>query len=424
MKKNLAFNIFYSVVFAILFGIFLRFNYNFFYKIGFDFNFLKLIGDLFLNLVKMISIPLVFFSVADSIISVEGFSKSGKIIYRGILVFLVTTIFCVLLGVISLNYFNIGKITSLDYESIISKNALPSLIINRSNQDYSFSHFLFDIIPSNIFESFLKGNFLQIIFFSIIIGVSILKLDEDVTGVKAMIKSLSNITMKSIQIVMKFAPVGIFGTTSWLFATQDVKLISSLGIFIIFNYLNAFFVMFFCYGALILFVLKLNPIHFFRKIKAVQVLAYFTDSTAVTMPTAMEVAKKKLGISEEKVNLIMPIGMTVNMNGGALYLGACALFLAQIFSIKLTFYKYLTIIVMSTLSAIGTAPVPGASILLLGGIITSIGVPIEAIAIIFPVDRILDMIRTVVNVTGDTVAAMTVDKFSGTFNKELYKSKN
>ncbi len=424
MLKNNGNRIFLGFIFGIIFGIIFKFNKLFLISIGFNFLNLKIIGDVFLNLIKMMSIPLIFFSVTDSIISIDGFSKSGKVILKSISVFLITTVFCVISGIISVSLFNIGKFSNLDINSITSNisDSLYKIINNYDVNKNSFSGFILDIIPSNIFESFLKGNFLQIIFFSIIIGVAIINSKEDLRNIKSAIKSFSAVTMNSIQMLMKIAPIAIFSTTAWLFSTQDFNLIKSLGLFIGLNYFNAFCVLFLCYGFIIFFILKLNPFHFYRKVKSVQIMAYLTDSTAVTMPTAMKLSVEKIGISKEKVSLIMPIGMTINMNGGALYLGGCAIFLAQVFGIELNFYKYITLIVMSTLSAIGTAPVPGSSILLLGGILVSIGIPIEAIAIIFPIDRILDMCRTVVNVTGDIVSAMIVDRSENTFNEKIYNS--
>ena len=283
----------------------------------------------------------------------------------------------------------------------------------------SFSGFLLNIVPSNIFVSFVESNFLQIIFFAIIVALAITRIDKK-HHIASGVKTFADICMECVQIVMKVAPIGTFGMITWLIATQKIDLLKSLGKFICVDFLSAGVAVYGGYSLICILVLRLNPTHLWKKLFPAQLIALLTTSTTAALPAAMEIAEKKLGISEEKTRFVIPFSAAINTSGSSMYFSAMTIFIAQLFNIDLTYQQYITLFTMSIMCSFGTAPVPGGALFLLGNIFIAVGIPLEALSIAFAVDRILDMARTFVNLTGDTLAAVVVDKLTGTMDVNLY----
>lgn len=414
-RLNLTFKIFLSMIFGILLGIFFRFYPSYMEIISIEK--FKNISSLFLNLIKMICVPLIFFSIISSILSIGDAKKTGIIAFRSIFVFFVMTGISVILGMIITKYSLSAIDLNVDVMQIVNvKN------IEISHRKHSFWEFILDIIPNNIIDPFLKANFLQIILIAVIFSISIIKLDRNSQKItKDSIDRMSKIITIAVKMIMEFAPIGIFGIITWLFATQDKNLIISLAFLIIISIFSALILVYLVYSMIFIFILKLNPLPFFYKMLPVQLFGLMTSSSAATLPLAMNVAHNNLGISSQKVNFIIPLGATINMNGGALYFSSCLMFLVHILSIKFTIYQYCTAFFICVLSAVGTAPVPGSAILMLSGVISMLGLPIETIGIFFAIDRILDMIRTFVNISGDVLSSLIVDRIDKTLDIEIYK---
>ncbi len=382
----------------------------------------KVFGVLFVNLIKMIVLPLIFSSIVSSIVSVGDVKKTGSLAIRAVASFVVMTVLSVILGIVVSVVFQPGKNVSFDKHAIMDQQAISSEI--KHSQPKSVGDLLIDIVPSNLFEAFAKGDFLQIIFFATVLSLAIVR-----SGVKArplvdLVNSLTEVMFTTSSMIMAFAPFAIFGLTSWLVGTQDLELIRSLGFVVFLVYGSCLFSIYCLYALFSIVVLRLNPIHFFRTMLPSQLLGYLLASISAMLPLSLSIAEKKLGISEEKAKFMIPFGATVNMNGGAINLAISSVFIAQLFGLNFTPTTYVTLVVLCVLGAIGTAPVPGASILALSGILAALNMPIEAIVIVLAVDRILDMMRTFTNITGDVFAALVVDRLAGSLDEKIYNAKN
>ena len=235
------------------------------------------------------------------------------------------------------------------------------------------------------------------------------------------IKTLASVCMEVVQIVMKFAPFGTFGISTWLVATQNIVLLKSLGKLICVDWLCAVFIIYVIYSLITIVILRLNPIHLWKKLFSTQLMAFLTASSASVLPLGMKVAQEKLGVSEEKTNFVAPFSAAINSSGGGMYFAMMTIFMAQLFDIDLTTQQYTTLFIMCALCDLGVAPVPSGSLIMLGNVFIAVGIPLEALGIAFAVDRILDMARTLLNFTGDIYSAVVVDKLSGTMNVDTYK---
>jgi len=428
MKKffeiKLTYRIVIGFIMGILVGLFMRFNPDYFAIIGIHPSSFKLLGKIFIDLIKMIIAPLIFASITCSIISGEKDAKTGSMALKAILTFITMTLISVCIGIAVTTAVKPGNMIKSDPYKIIETNkADVKNITTHATQINTFGEFVVDIIPENIFKAFNNGNFLQIIFFATIFGVAI-KASKQLDGSIAKgMKSLNDIMFKITDLIMHIAPFGIFGFTSWIVGSQDISLIKSLGIVTLIVYGSITFMVYALYSLFILFVLKLNPLKFYKKIAPIQFTGYLLASSSAMLPTSLKTSQERLGVSKEKALFIIPLGATINMNGSALNLGVSVIFISQIFGVNFTGMEYLYIITLCTLGAVGTAPIPGASIFLLSGILSALHLPVEAIGLILAIDRILDMARTFGNLTGDILSAVIVDKFSGSLNKEIWDSK-
>jgi len=423
-KIDLSYRILISIFIGSLFGVLFRFYSEAFLNFGINVAGFKILGSIFIDLIKMTIAPLIFTSIVVSILSVGDSKKTGMLAIKSVTCFFVMTTISVILGVLAVRFFEPGVNISFDKDSILSTmDIMQSKAFNHKQSFSSLWEFVLNIIPSNIFHSFYDANFLQIIFFAIIFSIAIIKSNEQSTSsIIRGINGLCDIMFSISRMVMHFAPFGVFGLTAWLFGTQDVGLLKSLGFLIMILYGSCFTMVYVVYGLFSISILKLNPWHFYRKIFPSQTLGYLLASSAAALPMSLDIAEKDLGISREKSRFVIPLGATVNMNGGAIHLGISTFFIAQLYGINMSFGDIITAVILCVLGAIGTAPVPGASIFLLAGILSALRLPVEAIAIILAVDRILDMARTFTNISGDLFSAVIIDKLDGTLNKKIYNS--
>jgi Na+/H+-dicarboxylate symporter len=378
---------------------------------------LKIFGVVFINLIKMIVVPLIFLALVSGITSMEDASNFKRIGFKGITSYLLTAVFAVILGLIFGHLYEPGIGLNIDIASLEQNtSAAPTT-------PPSVGSFLLDLISTNALRSMTEDHFLQVIIFAIFFGVVINILGDAVAGLKSGIQQLAKVFFKMVEYIVKLAPLAAFGFLSWMIAVQGLDVVKSLA-YLIEAVLTACFVQLVIFGILIMVFGKLNPFYFFKKIFPTMLMAFSTSSSKATLPTAMREVQEKLGVSERSTNFLLPLGACINMDGTAIYLGICALFFAQMFGIELDMHDYLVLILTCTLGSIGAAGIPSGSIIFMGMVLTSVGIPMSAIALILGVDRILDMFRTTVNITGDCAITMIVDKTEGTMNTEVYYSKD
>ena len=372
---------------------------------------LKPLGTLFINLIKMLIVPLVFVTLVSGIIAMEDLSKMKRIGMKTFFIYLFTTALAITIGLGFGMIFEPGVGISLDGVKDIAGKEAPALIDTFLN-----------IVTKNPIASFANGNILQIIFFAIMIGVSINLAGEKAKPVADFFNGFAETMFKMTDIVIAYAPIGVFGLMAWVSASYGLDLLYSLGKVIIVVYAASLAHAVIVFGGIITFVGKLNPIKFFKGIVTAQVVAFTTTSSSGTLPVTTNNAVNNLGVSKPVASFVLPLGATINMDGTALYQGVCALFVAQAFGVDLSMADYGTIILTSTLASIGTAGVPGAGLIMLTLVLTSIGLPLEGIAIIAGIDRILDMARTTINVTGDAMVSVLIAKGEGELNEDIYNS--
>lgn len=421
MQIRLSYRILLGFLFGCIVGVIVRKKPEFFGVIGIEANSFKILGKIFVDLIKMAVTPLVFASITCSIISIKDGKKTGKIAMMSIITFLIMTFVSVSIGMVATLLVKPGNMVKTSPEKILlSSGSDVDRIVSSGTKLNSFSDFLLDIIPDNVFKSFYSANLLQIIFFSVIFGIAIRSSGQQEKLIGKAMNSLNDIMFKVTDIIMQFAPFGVFGFVVWLIGTQDISLIKSLGVVIWIVYLSTLFMVYVLYSAFMMFVLKLNPLKFFKKFGHCQFAGFLLASSSAMLPLSLKTSQEKLGVSKEKALFVIPLGATVNMNGTALNLAVYVLFISQIFGVQFDFSQMIYILLLCTLGAVGTAPVPGSSIFLLFGILSVLNLPPESIGIILAVDRILDMMRTFGNMTGDVLSAVIVDRLDGTLDEKVW----
>jgi len=374
---------------------------------------LKPVGTLFINMIKMLIVPLVFVTLVTGITSMEDLSKMRRIGIKTFSIYLVTTAIAVAIGLAFGLIFEPGAGVALSNTAAVAAKKAPPLVDT-----------LLALIPTNPMDSLVKGDILQIIVFAIFLGIAISMAGEKGKPVAAFFESFSEVMFKLTEIVISFAPIGVFGLMAWVSASYGVDVLISLAKVIGCVYIASIIHMTLTMGGGIALIARLNPIKFFKGIVSAQTVAFTTTSSSGTLPITTSNAIHNLGVSKPIASFVLPLGATINMDGTAIYQGICAVFVAQAFGVDLSFANYLTIILTATLASIGTAGVPGAGLIMLSLVLTSVNLPLEGIAIIAGIDRILDMARTTVNITGDAMTAVIVAKGEGELDEKIYNQDN
>ena len=374
---------------------------------------LKPVGTLFINMIKMLIVPLVFATLVTGITSMEDLSKMRRIGIKTFSIYLITTAIAVAIGLAFGILFEPGSGVALSNTAAVAVKKAPPLIDT-----------LLALVPTNPIDSLTKGDILQIIVFAIFLGISINLAGEKGRPVAAFFESFSETMFKMTEIVISFAPIGVFGLMAWVSASYGVDVLLSLAKVIACVYIASMIHMALTMGGGIALFAKLNPIRFFKGILSAQTVAFTTTSSSGTLPVTTSNTIHNLGVSKPIASFVLPLGATINMDGTAIYQGICVMFVAQAFGVDLTFANYLTIILTATLASIGTAGVPGAGLIMLSLVLTSVNLPLEGIAIIAGIDRILDMARTTVNVTGDAMTSVLIAKSEGELDEKIYNQDN
>lgn len=372
------------------------------------------LGDIFIQLIKMVVIPLVAVSIVSGAASIGNSKSAGKIGISTFAYYMFTTIIAVLIGLALGEIFKPGVGVSLE--------SVQSMFSDEYADQGSIAGFwetIKGIIPANPIKALTDGNILQVLFFSLFLGFGVSTIESEKKKVlMTVLDALGDALIFMINIIMYIAPIGVFGLMAdavGTFGFDILKLIVKLFIiYVVGLLLHTFGV----YSFMIKLLSKESPIKFFRKMYKVQVVALSTASSMATLPINIETCENDLGISKETTSFVLPLGATINMDGNSLYYAMAAVFFAQLFGIDLSFSQYIAIIITATIGSIGQAGVPGPSLLVVA-VLLSANIPITGLPILFGVDRLFDMLRTAVNVTGDASCAVIVDQFTKNEEKEL-----
>jgi Na+/H+-dicarboxylate symporter len=358
------------------------------------------LGDIFLTLMKMLIIPVVFFSLVLGTASLGDPKKLGRIGMKSLTFFLTTTFIAAIVGLILANLIQPGASGNFD-----TKNATFE-----AEEAPPIHETLLNIIPDNPVAAFAELNMLQIIFFSIFIGIALAVLGIKVQGVLNIIKQGNEVAMYLIMLVMRFAPYGTFGLIATAVGSQGFSALKSMGMYMIVVIVALILHALVVYGLAIFFLAKRNPLTFFKDFSPAMIVAFSTSSSNATLPVSMSTAQKNLKIPESISGFVQPLGATVNMDGTAILQGVAAVFIAQAYGIDLTIMEQATVCFMAVLISIGAVGVPGVGMIMLAMVLESVNLPVEGIALVIGVDRLLDMCRTVTNITGDAACAALVAK--------------
>ena len=412
--KNLALH--WKIIIGMLLGVIYGISAH---TLGFnDFtsDWIKPWGVIFVNLLKLIAVPLVFASLIKGVASLSDITRLSKIGSRTVLLYLFSTVLSVSIGLFLVNTFKPGNSFSEEkkYELREKYSSKADLKINdaKSVEENGPLQFVVDIVPVNIISSASENkNMLQIIFFAILFGISIIVIpDEKTIYVRGFFDGINDIILYIVDLIMKFAPYGVFALLASLVVDfgASIDLFLALGYYSLTVTLGLLLMIFVFYPILLKIFTNMPYLTFFKAISPAQMLAFSTSSSAATLPVTMDRCENNVGVSKEVSAFVLPLGATINMDGTSLYQAVAAVFIAQAFGYDLDLASQLTIVLTATLASIGAAAVPGAGMVMLVIVLSSIGIDPEGIALIFAVDRILDMLRTVVNVTGDATVATIV----------------
>jgi Na+/H+-dicarboxylate symporter len=379
-------------------------------------DYIKPVGTIFINLIKMVVVPLIFFSLVAGITSMSDAEAFKRIGLKAVGAFLVTGAFAVCIGLTFAAVFHPGVGVDL---SALQAHAVAPAAAAAPAQEFSLIQLIVSIVPTNVIKSMADDHILQVVVFAIFVGITLNSLGDKVKNLTELFKSAALLVFKLIETIIRFSPYGVFALTSWVVGTQGIDILIAL-LKLVATVMGALFVQYVLFGLMIVVFGRMSPFPFYRKMVEPQLLAFSTSSSKATLATAMRVVNERIGVSKSSTSFVLPLGASINMDGTAIYLGICALFFAQAYGIDLDPHHMLILVLTATLGSIGAAGIPGGSLIMMGMVLTSVGIPLEGIALIAGVDRILDMMRTTVNITGDSLITMLVDKSEGTFDTEKY----
>ncbi len=387
-------------------------------------------GTIFINMLKMIAVPLVLISLINGVSGLKDISQLSSMGGKTIGIYLITTVIAVTIGLITVNVIQPGKSFSQETrDQMVVENQQRASEVEASasaQKDSGPLQFLVDMVPSNIFDSARdNSNMLQVIFFALMFGIALIIVPDPskVEGIKNFFDGANEVILKMVDIIMYFAPIGVFALLGNIMVdlagdnpAAAVEILKGLGIYSLTVLIGLSILIFLVYPLFLKFYAKFSYREFFKGIAPAQLLAFSTSSSAATLPLTMERCEEKLGVSKKVASFVLPLGATINMDGTSCYQAIAAVFIAQVYGMDLGLSEQLTIVLTATLASIGSAAVPGAGIIMLAIVLGAVGVPLEGISLIFAVDRLLDMCRTVVNVTGDATVATIIAYTEGELN--------
>lgn len=391
-KLSLTAKIFIALVLGILAGFALQRNP------AIAVTYIKPVGTIYLNLIKMIVVPVVLLSIMQGIVSLQDVRKVGSLGVRTVVYYLCTTAFAVTLGLLFANLLNVGAGYVLTSETLTYE----------AKEAPSFITTIVNIFPSNFFQPLVSASMLQIIVIALFFGFGVILAGEKGKAAEAVINSLAEVSFKVMGMIIQLSAIGVFALICPVVAENGPSVLLPLLKVIIVAYVGYIFHALLVYSSSVKLFAGMSPATFFKIASRPMLFAFSSASSVGTLPFSME-ASGKLGVRKEVTSFVLPLGATINMDGTAIYQGVCAIFIAQIFGIELGLSQQLTIILTATLASIGTAGVPGSGMIMLAMVLQSVGLPVEGIALVAGIDRILDMGRTTVNITGDIACSVCVD---------------
>ncbi|MEE4116172.1 MAG: dicarboxylate/amino acid:cation symporter [Marinilabiliaceae bacterium] len=373
-------------------------------------------GTIFIKLLKLTAIPLIIVSLINGITSITDISKLSRIGLKTLSIYIATTVLSILIGLTIVNVFKPGDSFPEDKKREYNRVYLSNVAEKESEalnvQDRGPLSAIVDIVPDNFFSAASDNSkMLQVIFFSILFAISLTLLKgEGISAVKGIVSELNDVIFRIVGFVISFSPLGVFALLAGLIVdtSGDIQLFVALGKYVLITLAGLFFLILVQYPLIIRIFTRVKPGRFLKAILPAQMLAFSTSSSAAALPVTMKQCTEKLRISPGVANFVLPVGATINMDGGSFYQAVSAVFIAQVFGMDLSVGQQLNIVVVATLSSIGAPAIPGAGIIMLIIVLTSVGIPAEGLALILGIDRPLDMVRTAVNVTGDTAVATLI----------------
>lgn len=371
-------------------------------------------GSVFINTLKMLVVPIVFVSLVCGTFTLDKSMSISSMAIKTIILYCVTTAIAVTLALIVSELFSIGSQLSP------SQVTAPFSI----EQAPSVKQTLLNIFPSNPFKAMAEGNMLQIIVFSLLLGIAITWSGESGERVKVFFNDMNKVVMNLVTIVIKLTPYGVFCLVTKVFAQNGLPLFIELGGYFMTVILVLMIQLFFTYSIFLKTMAGLNPVQFFKNILQAFIFAFSTSSSNASIPVVLNTVEKKMGVKESVASFVIPLGATINMDGTAIMQGVATVFIANSYNIHLSLMAFLKVILTATLASIGTAGVPSVGLITLMMVLIQVGLPIEGIALIIGIDRILDMIRTAVNISGDAMVACIMAVQQKQFDKAIYEGEN
>ena len=370
-------------------------------------------GDIFLNLLKLMVVPLVFFSLVSGISSLSDMRSLGSITIKTVGLYLFTTAIAVSMALLVGSIIQPGADYSSGYPSSIE--SLP--------QGQSLYDTIVNIFPKNIFQAFVENQMLAIVFFSIIFGIALNKTNHLTDNFSNAFERLNTVFMQLVIMIMTFAPIGVFCLIGRFVIADGLDIFQDVFVYVLLLISLLLFHALFTYSVLLKYFAKLSPLTFFNKMREPILFAFSTSSSAATIPVTLKTTSQDLGVNKNVASFVVPVGATINMDGTAIMQGLATVFIAQISGIDLTLFQYIQIVLLAVATSIGTAAVPSAGIITLVIILQQFNLPLEAIGIILAVDRVLDMLRTSVNISGDATVACIVSSSEGNLDRDQFTHK-
>lgn len=366
-------------------------------------------GSIFINLLKMLIVPLVFFSLVSGISSLSNLQSLGNITFKTISLYLGTTAIAVSLSLFVASIFKPGAGYSSD---IAAPEKLP--------EGQSVYSTILDIFPSNIIEAMANNQMLAIVFFSILFGLALNKTNHLTGNLSESFEKLNTVFMQLVLMIMSYAPIGVFCLIGKFVITDGLDIFQEAFMYVVLLISVLLFHAIVTYSIFLKIFTNLSPLVFFKKMKETAIFAFSTSSSAATIPVTLKTVTTDLGVNKNIASFVIPVGATINMDGTAIMQGMATVFIAQMSGIDLSLFQYMQVVLLAVIASVGAAAVPSAGTITLVIILQQFGLPLEAIGIILAVDRILDMIRTSVNVTGDATVACIVAHSEGLLDKEVF----
>ncbi|MGP4076138.1 dicarboxylate/amino acid:cation symporter [Halobacillus sp. K22] len=355
------------------------------------------LGTVFLNLIKMLVVPIVFFSITLGTASLGDPKKLGRIGGKTVAFFLVTTTIAISIALSLAYIFEPGNINIDTADASYESEEAPGVVETFTG-----------IIPTNPIQAMAEGNMLQIIAFSIFIGLALAILGKKTEGIMNLIEQGNDIMMYLVNLIMRFAPYGAFGLLASAIGTMGLDGAQAMGMYMIVVILGLFIHAIVTYGSAVSFLGKMNPIKFFKGFFPAMTVGFSTSSSSSTLPISMKTAQENLNVPKPVSSFVQPLGATINMDGTAIMQGVATVFIAQVYSTDLSFGQLVMVVLTAVLASIGTAGVPGVGLIMLAMVLNQVSLPVEGIALIIGIDRLLDMTRTALNITGDAACAVVV----------------